>query len=213
MSRTAADTLKPRKSPRQARSAATVDAIHEATVQVLLAEGVARLNTTRVAERAGVSVGTMYQYYQHKEALLFAVVQRQLAGVRVAMEQIATVLSGRPLAEIADGLALTWLAAKTEDIAASRAIYGIAAEFDIVAMTRQESDHIVRAVERALASAADQVPDRIGATAFTLLAVMGGAVRVVLERGAGDAELAILRAELPVLCRQYLLGSVRPRTG
>lgn len=73
--------LKPRKEPRQARAAATVDAILQATVQVLLAEGPRRLTTTRVAERAGVSVGTMYQYFQHREALLYAVIRRYLDEV------------------------------------------------------------------------------------------------------------------------------------
>ena len=59
------DALKPRKTPRQARSAATVEAIFEATIQVLLVDGYAGLTTTRVAGRAGVSVGTMYQYFPH----------------------------------------------------------------------------------------------------------------------------------------------------
>jgi hypothetical protein len=61
------DGLKPRKTPRQARAEATLDAIFEATIQVLLAVGERRLTTTRVAERAGVSVGTMYQYFPHKQ--------------------------------------------------------------------------------------------------------------------------------------------------
>ncbi|MFA4939989.1 hypothetical protein [Brevundimonas sp.] len=53
--------LQPRKSPQQARSAATIEAIRQATIQVfLLADGAGRLTTTRVAERAGVSVGTTY---------------------------------------------------------------------------------------------------------------------------------------------------------
>lgn len=51
--------LIPRKRPRQARAAATLDAIFEATVQLLLAIGPQRVTTTRVAQRAGVSVGTM----------------------------------------------------------------------------------------------------------------------------------------------------------
>ena len=70
------EALKPRKTPTQARSAATVDAIFEATIQVLLAAGGQRLTTTRVAERAGVSVGTMYQYFPNKQALLYAVVHQ-----------------------------------------------------------------------------------------------------------------------------------------
>lgn len=211
MSRPSPALLNPRKSPRQARSAVTVEAIRAATIQVLLAEGVARLTTTRVAERAGVSVGTMYQYFPHKEALLFALVQEKLAAIASAMERAAGALAGRPVTAIADGLAEAWLAVKTDDIVGSRAIYGIAAEFDIVELTRAESQRLVLAVEGALAQASDAVFDRPHAVAFALLAVMGGAVRTVLERGAQDAELEILRAELPLVCRAYLVSSARAR--
>ena len=51
--------FEPRKTPVQARSAVTVEAISEATIQVLLSQGSDRLTTTRVADRAGVSVGTL----------------------------------------------------------------------------------------------------------------------------------------------------------
>lgn len=211
MARPSPAVLQPRKTPRQARSTATVEAIHVAAIQVLLADGVARLTTTRVAERAGVSVGTMYQYFPNKEALLFALVKGRLEAVAAAMEEAAAGLVGKPLAAISDGLAQAWLDAKTEDIVGSSAIYGIAAEFDIVDMTRKESKRLERAVAGLLATACDAAVERPGAVAFALLAVMGGAVRTVLERGAQDAELAILRTELPRVCRAYLASCVRSR--
>ena len=62
MAKVTRNALNPRKKPAQSRSKVTVDAIFEATIQVLLADGLQRLTTTRVAERAGVSVGTLYQY-------------------------------------------------------------------------------------------------------------------------------------------------------
>ena len=211
MARLSAAVLEPRKAPRQARSAATVESIHIAAIQVLLADGVTRLTTTRVAERAGVSVGTMYQYFPHKEALLFALVRQKLGAIAAAMEEAAARLAGNSLAAISDGLVQAWLDAKTDDIVGSRAIYGIAAEFDIVDMTRTETKRLERAVEGLLASACDAVVERPNAVAFALLAVMGGAVRTVLERGAQDAELDILRAELPRVCRAYLASCARPR--
>ena len=211
MARLSAAVLEPRKAPRQARSAATVESIHIAAIQVLLADGVTRLTTTRVAERAGVSVGTMYQYFPHKEALLFALVRQKLEAIAAAMEEAAARLAGNSLAAISDGLVQAWLDAKTDDIVGSRAIYGIAAEFDIVDMTRTETKRLERAVEGLLASACDAMVERPNAVAFALLAVMGGAVRTVLERGAQDAELDILRAELPRVCRAYLASCARPR--
>jgi len=60
-----------RKQPRQARSTELVAAILEAAIQVLAKEGAHRFTTTRVAERAGVSVGSVYQYFPNKAAILF----------------------------------------------------------------------------------------------------------------------------------------------
>lgn len=60
-----------RKSPKQARSAGLVATILEAAVQVLAKEGAQRFTTARVAERAGVSVGSIYQYFPNKAAILF----------------------------------------------------------------------------------------------------------------------------------------------
>jgi AcrR family transcriptional regulator len=60
-----------RKVPQQARSSELVAAVLEAAVQVLEAEGAQRFTTARVAERAGVSVGSIYQYFPNKAAILF----------------------------------------------------------------------------------------------------------------------------------------------
>jgi AcrR family transcriptional regulator len=64
-----------RKEPRQARSNALVEAILEAALQVLAKEGARRFTTTRVAERAGISVGSLYQYFPNKAAILFRLQQ------------------------------------------------------------------------------------------------------------------------------------------
>jgi AcrR family transcriptional regulator len=60
-----------RKQPQQARSTELVAAILEAAVQVLAKEGAPRFTTARVAEKAGVSVGSLYQYFPNKAAILF----------------------------------------------------------------------------------------------------------------------------------------------
>ncbi len=63
--------LSSRKQPQQARSAELVAAILEAAVQVLAQEGASRFTTARVAEKAGTSVGSLYQYFPNKAAILF----------------------------------------------------------------------------------------------------------------------------------------------
>lgn len=67
---------KPRKYASQERSRATVDALIEATARILVEEGFDKASTNRIAEKAGVSVGSLYQYFPGKEALVAAVMQR-----------------------------------------------------------------------------------------------------------------------------------------
>lgn len=94
-------TLEPRKSPIQARSAASVEAILEATIQVLLKAGEERLTTTRVAERAGVSVGTPYQYFPNKSALLQPALQRHMEGIGAALQTVCREQMGSSLEKMA----------------------------------------------------------------------------------------------------------------
>ncbi len=72
----------PRKIPRQARSRQTVDAVLDATARVLVKAGYTALTTNRVAEVAGVSVGSLYQYFPSKDALVDALLERHLETVR-----------------------------------------------------------------------------------------------------------------------------------
>jgi AcrR family transcriptional regulator len=67
---------KPRKHASQDRSRATVDALIEATARILVAQGFDKASTNRIAEKAGVSVGSLYQYFPGKEALVAAVMER-----------------------------------------------------------------------------------------------------------------------------------------
>src|SRR6202789_4381377 len=64
-------SISSRKQPQQARSTDLVAAILDAAVQVLAREGAQRFTTARVAEKAGVSVGSLYQYFPNKAAILF----------------------------------------------------------------------------------------------------------------------------------------------
>lgn len=66
-----------RKLPSQARASQTVDAIIEAATQILQNDGEERLNTNRIAERAGVSIGSLYQYFADKEAIIEAIARRE----------------------------------------------------------------------------------------------------------------------------------------
>lgn len=74
-----------RKSPTQARAAQTVDAIVEAATQILQSHGEERLTTNRIAERAGVSIGSLYQYFADKEAIVEAIAERERSKIVAAV--------------------------------------------------------------------------------------------------------------------------------
>jgi AcrR family transcriptional regulator len=68
----------PRKRPRQARSRVLFDALVEATQRVLAKEGIEAVTTAHVAEVAGVSIGSLYQYFPSREALIAAVIDHKI---------------------------------------------------------------------------------------------------------------------------------------
>ncbi|MBH5387898.1 TetR family transcriptional regulator [Bradyrhizobium sp. CNPSo 4019] len=83
----------PRKNASQERSRATVDALVEATARILVKEGFEKASTNHIAEIAGVSVGSLYQYFPSKEALVAAVIERHneeiMNVVRAAFAEVA----------------------------------------------------------------------------------------------------------------------------
>jgi AcrR family transcriptional regulator len=86
--------LKPRKAASQERSRATVDALVEATARILVRDGFDKASTNRIAEVAGVSVGSLYQYFPSKEALVAAVAERHRHEIMGAvLGELADVMS------------------------------------------------------------------------------------------------------------------------
>lgn len=79
--------LSPRKEPVQARSRATVKAILEATAQVLVSKGYGGTTTDVVATRAGVSIGTLYQYFPNKESLVAALVHNHVEDIKSTLQK------------------------------------------------------------------------------------------------------------------------------
>ncbi|WP_394844803.1 TetR/AcrR family transcriptional regulator [Pendulispora brunnea] len=91
----------PRKRPRQARSQATVDALMDALAQVLTQHGYDGTTTARVAERAGVSIGSLYQYFPNKEALVAALIEHHATKIVADFEEA---LAGDDAASFEDAL-------------------------------------------------------------------------------------------------------------
>lgn len=89
--------ISPRKAPKQQRSRATVDAILEATAQVLVEHGYEKSSTNLIARRAGVSIGSLYQYFPNKEALVLALAEKHVADMMAELMAKLGAAQGLPL--------------------------------------------------------------------------------------------------------------------
>jgi AcrR family transcriptional regulator len=87
----------PRKSASQERSRLTVDALLEATTRILIKEGYDRASTNRIAEVAGVSIGSLYQYFPSKEALVAAVIDRHTQEISEVTRNALVRVAARPI--------------------------------------------------------------------------------------------------------------------
>lgn len=150
--------VKPRKFPRQARAKATVDAIIEATIQVLLEHGYDRFTTTRAAERAGVSVGTLYQYFPNKAALASAVIDRCCDDFLTALDDI---VAARPQQTLHDCLrALVDRLLISHHLAPDlhRIVIELAPRIGVAQKTELVSRKAAEAIEAMLRRHADELP-------------------------------------------------------
>jgi len=188
-----------------------VDAILEATVQVLLDAGKERLTTTRVALRAGVSVGTLYQYFPNKSALLKAVLLRHMEEVSAAVERVCREQRGNSLEEMAGALVTTFLEAKLRSAKVSVALYAISSDVDgakIVQEMGARSDKVVVAM---LKTAREPLTSDPQVVASVLQGVMAGIGRRLLESAAPEKQFGILRQETIVLARAYVSACLAHR--
>jgi AcrR family transcriptional regulator len=206
----ASGTLEPRKTPVQARSTATVDAIREAAIQVLLHQGAGNLTTTRVAERAGVSVGTLYQYYPNKESLLAAVVEDHLNTVALAMEGACRQSHGKPLAEMIRDIVIAFVDIKMERTDISVALYQVSSDIGGPAIAKKAIQRMRKAADAMFATASDAgPPDRIALD--VTFAAMGGVMKNLLESNSSRAVVRNMRDQLVLLCQAYLAAAQQRR--
>lgn len=196
--------LAPRKRPRQARAAVTVDAIFEATIQLLVTDGPQRLTTTRVARRSGVSIGTMYQYFPHKQALLYALNERYLDNLAKSVEDACRAHHGIQISEMVEALVSTYWNAKTERAEVTRALYRAGADLDNQALVDAFAQRVDSATSAMFASASDAVFEELEMVNLTLMSSIFSTVRNVFERNLPTTEAHAVHRQLILMCTAYL---------
>jgi AcrR family transcriptional regulator len=202
------------RSPTQARSRTTVEAIVEAATRILYKEGMARLNTNLVAERAGTSIGTLYQYFPNKEAILLTIAKRQLDQDRGEVMATISAALEAPDAELERVIIRKAIDLYLQNTETRRALMQT-----LVTLGREEE--ATRTMQDVIAMLSDRVaqspaslPQKISPTMIFIVAhAVEGAIRAAAY---GNRALLMSRAfedELVRLVRSYLRPDAAPERG
>lgn len=197
----------PRKSPVQARSLATVEVIFEATIQVLASQGLAQLTTARVAERAGLSVGSVYQYFPNKHALLIAVLTRHLQSVIHAVEAVCREQHRKSLEQIARAVASGFVAVKMQRPEVSRALYALPSDKETDAIIASATARGQLAIRDLLASCTDAQFQDLSLIASVFVGSLIGPVQMMLTGAIPLERQDALTEHLVQMSTAYLNGA------
>lgn len=175
--------VSPRRVPKTSHAAFTVDAILTAVERILEQRGPGALTTNRIADVAGVSIGTLYQYFPNKEALVGALQDRYdedtITRVRLALAGCETLPMSVVVARVAEAV----LAAQSSQ----RPIHKWLMEWRTLAggheRYRQTLDALVDVIADFLAARADLTIDDPRPAAFVLVHAVKGVIEAVVERG------------------------------
>ena len=177
-----------RRAPSQARSQHTLEVIFEATRRVAAEQGVEHLTTNRIAERAGVSIGTLYQYFPTREAIVDAIVQRERARLMRELEALLSTAQDAttPARDIVRAFVRLYVRAFTADDPGHRALVRLAWQSDHLGATvhslREAAERIGVHLQRAMHP---QLRPPSPTQVFVLTRALMGTVRAaVLEDSA-----------------------------
>jgi AcrR family transcriptional regulator len=204
MKRKRSASLNPRKKPQQRRSRVTIDTIFEAAIQVLLANGLDRITTIQIADRAGVSVGSLYQYFPNKNALLAAIVRRHVGQVADATIAACATMHGKTIGEMCATMMAAFVDAKTRRPEVSRALYLPSAAVNADAIVKEESIRCAKAVHDMLVTASDAKFAHADVVSKVLIGSIVGPTRAVIEAGGSRGTFEALKRHLIALAVGYL---------
>jgi AcrR family transcriptional regulator len=193
-----------RKKPKQARSENLVSAILEAAVQVLEQEGAQRFTTARVADRAGVSVGSLYQYFPNKAAILFRLQSDEWRETSGMLSNVLDDQSQPPLARLRR-LVHVFVQSECEEADVRGALNDAAPLYRDAPEAQEARISGVRAMRDFIAEVLPKAPDDVRNLAADLInTTLGEVGKSFSERERSDAEIATYADALADMLCGYL---------
>ena len=201
--------LNPRKSPRQLRARATVETILEAAARILETAGPEGFNTNAVAAKAGVSVGSLYQYFPAKQALVAELSRRNADAVLQGLAEVAAATVGQPLEVRLRAFVRFAIAQQCARPRLSRVLDRLEEGMALDTDERTTAPDILAVLAPVLAAEASRAdPGAVMAIARDCLALVRALIDAALDRGPVDRE-ALEKNTLGALLG-YLGASLRP---
>jgi AcrR family transcriptional regulator len=205
MPKKAQGTVLQRKSPTQARARATIDAIFEATARIIEREGIAALNTNRIAERAGLSIGTLYDYFPNKDAILIAMARRRLARDEALVRQAIAGRGPNETASLVRRAVRAMVALQKDGPKVRRAIMAVHLANGFGHEHARPVQEIAELVtERNAQLVGEKVPMLHGAALFVVTRAVTGVIRAAFEERSQLPGTTELEDELVRLVEAYL---------
>ncbi|MDP2273681.1 MAG: TetR/AcrR family transcriptional regulator [Archangium sp.] len=200
----------PRKKPQQRRSRAMVEVLVEATTRVLLKDGYEACTTNRVAEVAGVSIGSVYQYFPDKESLVLAVMERHQEQLQAAMVVRLSELANADLATAVHEMLGAMLEAQRLQPRLHRVLLEQVPRIGALRRLHELNGQYAPLVEAWLETHRDQLGiTNPSVAAWVLIGAVEGVLARVLMEKPGWLELGLLQEHLTRLVLSYLQPNVR----
>jgi AcrR family transcriptional regulator len=194
------DRPKPRKTPVQSRSRATCDAILEAAARILEVGGLTALTTNEVARRAGVSIGSLYQYFPDKQAILAELIRNMRAEMQADFSDASQRALATPnLGEAIDILIAASLRHHLNRPVLAERLEEAERDLPLDAETARLKSALRDSVASVLARHGIPMPDQ---TAFDLIAIAQGLSDAAIR--AGERDFAALQNRLHRAVSGYL---------
>ncbi len=196
--------ISPRKQPRQDRSARLVADILEAAIRVLVRDGARRFTTARVAERAGISVGSLYQYFPNKEAILFRLQEEERGQTMTELRRILGDESVAPLERLRAAVRM-FFRSECDEAAFRSALEETAPLYREAPQARAHSEEGRRLMERFMSDALPRATPRNRAFAADMIGtVMSAAGKAISSQNRSRSQVDELAAAVGEMFCLYL---------
>jgi AcrR family transcriptional regulator len=199
-----------RRKPVQDRASSTVEVLLEATAQILLSQGYERASTNEIARRAGVSIGTLYQYFDNKEALVAELARRHFGRIEAVVLEHLVPDDAADLRAMVTRLLRALVAVHRNDPRMSQVLeaeMSRVGELHLFEDLRQRSEMLV--AERLATARSVLRPANLVLAAQVSVRAVSGIIQETLRRSGSDLPLG-LEDELVDLVLRYLLRDLEP---